>query len=151
VEDVLEGRNTNDYKLSELLPPQSYAECQAAISSIQGKINNLLSSLLHQRFSIIIQSTQIHLSRAAIHKLKIIQAQARATGQLKNKEHSRKSLHKGKSLTAIKALNTLLKKRRKEADKEFKKATTAARIDINKKKNALRRKGIQARKNKRKR
>jgi hypothetical protein len=60
-------------------------------------------------------------------------------------------LHKGKSLTAIEALDTLLKKRQEEADKEFKKATTAARIDINKKKNALRRKGIQARKNKRER
>jgi hypothetical protein len=45
-------------------------------------------------------------------------------------------------LTAIKALNTLLKKRWEEADKEFKKATTAARIDINKKKNVLRRKGV---------
>jgi hypothetical protein len=53
-------------------------------------------------------------------------------------------------LTAIEALDTLLKKRREEADKEFKKATTAARIDINKK-NALRRKGIQARKNERER
>jgi hypothetical protein len=54
-------------------------------------------------------------------------------------------------LTAIKALNTLLKKRQEKADKEFKKATTAVRIDINKKKNALRRKRIQARKNKRER
>jgi hypothetical protein len=45
-------------------------------------------------------------------------------------------------LTEIKALDTLLKKRGEEADKEFKKATTAARIDINKKKNALRRKGF---------
>jgi hypothetical protein len=43
VENVLEGRNTSDYELPELLPPQSYAECQAAISSIQGKIDNLLS------------------------------------------------------------------------------------------------------------
>jgi hypothetical protein len=151
MKDVLKGKNTSDYELPELLPPQSYAECQAAISSIQGKINNLLSSPSRQRFSIIIQSTQIHLSHATIHELEIIQARARATGQLKNKEHSRKSLHKGKSLTAIKALNTLLKKRQEEANKEFKKATTAARIDINKKKNTLRRKGIQARKNKRER
>jgi hypothetical protein len=46
-------------------------------------------------------------------------------------------------LTAIEALDTLLKKRQEEAaDKEFKKATTAARIDINKKKNALRRKEV---------
>jgi hypothetical protein len=45
-------------------------------------------------------------------------------------------------LTAIEALNTLLKKRWEEANKEFKKATTAARIDINKKKNALRKKRI---------
>jgi hypothetical protein len=45
-------------------------------------------------------------------------------------------------LTVIKALDTLLKKRREEANKEFKKATTAARIDINKKKNVLRRKGF---------
>jgi hypothetical protein len=44
-------------------------------------------------------------------------------------------------LTAIEALDTLLKKRREEANKEFKKATTAVRIDINKK-NALRRKGV---------
>jgi hypothetical protein len=109
---------------------------------IQGKVNNLLFSLSHQRFSIIIQSTQIHLSRAAIHELEIIQARARVTGQLKNKEHSRKSLYKGKSLTAIEALDTLLKKRREEADKEFKKAITAARIDINKKKNVLRRKRV---------
>jgi hypothetical protein len=54
-------------------------------------------------------------------------------------------------LTAIEALDMLLKKRREEADKEFKKVTTAARIDINKKKNVLRRKRIQARKNKRER
>jgi hypothetical protein len=54
-------------------------------------------------------------------------------------------------LTAIKALDTLLKKRREEANKEFKKATTAVRIDINKKKNALRKKKIQARKNKKER
>jgi hypothetical protein len=60
-------------------------------------------------------------------------------------------LYKGKSLTVIKALDTLLKKRWKKADKEFKKVTTAVRIDINKKKNALRRKRIQARKNKRER
>jgi hypothetical protein len=53
-------------------------------------------------------------------------------------------------LTAIKALDTLLKKCQGKANKEFKKATTAARIDINKK-NALRRKGVQARKNKRER
>jgi (p)ppGpp synthase/HD superfamily hydrolase len=78
----------------------------------------------------------------AIHELEIIQALARATGQLKNKEHSRKSLYKGKSLTAIEALDTLLKKRREEANKEFKKVTTAVRIDINQKKNALRRKGV---------
>jgi hypothetical protein len=45
-------------------------------------------------------------------------------------------------LTAIEALNTLLKKRREEVNKEFKKTTTAARIDINKKKNALRRKEV---------
>jgi hypothetical protein len=45
-------------------------------------------------------------------------------------------------LTVIEALDTLLKKRREKADKEFKKATMATRIDINKKKNALRRKGI---------
>jgi hypothetical protein len=45
-------------------------------------------------------------------------------------------------LTAIKALNTLLKKRQEKTDKEFKKTTTAARININKKKNTLRRKGI---------
>jgi hypothetical protein len=51
-------------------------------------------------------------------------------------------LYKGKSLTAIEALNTLLKKRWEEADKEFKKATTAIRININKKKNTLRRKRI---------
>jgi hypothetical protein len=54
-------------------------------------------------------------------------------------------------LTAIKALDTLLKKRREKADKEFKKAITAVRININKKKNALRRKRIQAHKNKRER
>jgi hypothetical protein len=54
-------------------------------------------------------------------------------------------------LTVIKALNTLLKKRWEKANKEFKKATTAVRIDINKKKNTLKRKGIQARKNKRER
>jgi hypothetical protein len=41
-------------------------------------------------------------------------------------------------LTVIEALDTLLKKRREEADKGFKKVTMAARIDINKKKNALR-------------
>jgi hypothetical protein len=45
-------------------------------------------------------------------------------------------------LTAIEALDTLLKKRREEANKEFQKVTTAVRIDINKKKNALRRKGV---------
>jgi hypothetical protein len=44
-------------------------------------------------------------------------------------------------LTAIEALDTLLKKRQEKADKEFKKATTAARIDVNKK-NALKRKGF---------
>jgi hypothetical protein len=36
----------------------------------------------------------------------------------------------------------LTKKRQEEANKEFKKAITAARIDINKKKNVLRRKGV---------
>jgi hypothetical protein len=45
-------------------------------------------------------------------------------------------------LTVIKALNTLLKKLREKADKEFKKAITAVRIDINKKKNVLRRKRV---------
>jgi hypothetical protein len=75
------------------------------------------------------------------HELEIIQARARAISQLKNKKHSRESLHKGKSLTVIEALDTLLKKRQEKADKEFKKITTAARIDINKK-NALRRKGV---------
>jgi hypothetical protein len=45
-------------------------------------------------------------------------------------------------LTAIEALNTLLKKRQEKAEKEFKKATTAARIDVNKNKNALRRNGV---------
>jgi hypothetical protein len=54
VKDVLKDRNTGDYKLPELLPPQFYVKCQAAISLIQGKIDNLLSSLSHQRFSIII-------------------------------------------------------------------------------------------------
>jgi hypothetical protein len=43
-------------------------------------------------------------------------------------------------LTAIKALNTLLKKRQKKAKKEFKKAIITARIDVNKKKNALKKK-----------
>jgi hypothetical protein len=45
-------------------------------------------------------------------------------------------------LTAIEAFDTLLKKRQEKADKEFKKTTTAARIDVNKKKNALKRKGF---------
>jgi hypothetical protein len=45
-------------------------------------------------------------------------------------------------LTVIKALNTLLKKRQEEANKEFKKATTVVTININKKKNVLRRKGV---------
>jgi hypothetical protein len=45
-------------------------------------------------------------------------------------------------LTVIKAFNTLLKKRREKANKEFKKATTAAKINIKKKKNTLKRKGI---------
>jgi hypothetical protein len=45
-------------------------------------------------------------------------------------------------LTVIKAFDTLLKKRWEKADKEFKKAITAVRIDINKKKNVRRRKGV---------
>jgi hypothetical protein len=45
-------------------------------------------------------------------------------------------------LAVIKAFDTLLKKRQEKTDKEFKKATTATRIDINKKKNALRKKEV---------
>jgi hypothetical protein len=45
LECVTGPRNNSNYDLPELLPPQSYAECQAAITSIQGKIHDLL--LLH--------------------------------------------------------------------------------------------------------
>jgi hypothetical protein len=45
-------------------------------------------------------------------------------------------------LTAIEALDTLLKKRHEKADENCKKVIIVARIDINKKKNALRRKGV---------
>jgi hypothetical protein len=44
-------------------------------------------------------------------------------------------------LTVIKAFNILLKKRKEEANKEFKKVTTATKIDINKK-NVLRKKEV---------
>jgi hypothetical protein len=40
------------------------------------------------------------------------------------------------------ALDTLLKKRQKKADEDCKKVIMVARIDINKKKNVLRRKGV---------
>jgi hypothetical protein len=44
---------------------------------------------------------------------------------LKNKEHSRISLCKGKSLTGIEALEMLISKRRREADDALKKAKCA--------------------------
>jgi hypothetical protein len=76
-------RNNNNYDLHELLPPQSYAECQATITFILGKIHNFFSFLLRQRYTDVIKSTQIYLSQGAIPELKVLQACARATSHLK--------------------------------------------------------------------
>ena len=48
--------------------------------------------------------------------MEIIKARATATSYLKNREYSKKSLSKGKSLTGTEALEMLISKRRKEAD-----------------------------------
>jgi hypothetical protein len=40
---------------------------------------------------------------------------------LKGKERARKSLNQGKSLTAIKALDSIIKKERKKANKKLRK------------------------------
>jgi hypothetical protein len=151
LECVTGPRNNDNYDLPELLPPQSYAECQAAITSMQGKIHDLLSSPSRQRYTDVVKSTQVHLSRGAIHELEVLQARARATSHLKGKERARKSLNQGKSLTAIEALDSIIKKEREEADEELRKVSREARIDLNKKKNALRKRGVQARKDERER
>jgi hypothetical protein len=51
-------------------------------------------------------------------------------------------LNQGKSLTAIEALDSIIKKEREEADEELRKVSREARIDLNKKKNALRKRGV---------
>jgi hypothetical protein len=56
-----------------------------------------------------------------IHELEVLQARARATSHLKGKERTRKSLDQGKSLTAIEALDSIIKKEREEADGELRK------------------------------
>ena len=89
------------------------------------------------------------MSRGAIHELEILQARASVTNHLKNKEHARKSLSKGKSLTAIEALDMLLKKCQSKADNEFRKASRAITININKKKNTLKQREIQVYKDER--
>jgi hypothetical protein len=138
----------NNYKLPELLPPSSYAECQAAIESISGKVQDLLTSLSRKRYTGIIKATYVYLGRGSIHELEILQARATATNHLKNKEHSRKSLSKGKSLTGIEALEMLISKRRKEADEAVRKATRAISTCENKRKAELKARGVQARKDK---
>jgi hypothetical protein len=45
------NKETSDYELPELLPPSSYAECQAAIQSLQPKVQDLLSSPSRTRYS----------------------------------------------------------------------------------------------------
>jgi phage FluMu protein Com len=76
-----------------------------------------------------------------IYELEVLQARARATSYLKGKERACKSLNQGKSLTAIKALDSI-KKKREEANEELRKVSREARIDLNKKKNALRKRGV---------
>jgi hypothetical protein len=77
-----------------------------------------------------------------IHKLKVLQACTCATSHLKGKKRACKSLNQGKSLTVIKAFNSIIKKEREEADKELRKVSREARINLNKKKNTLQKREV---------
>ena len=140
------GQGPPDYELPDLLPPSSYAECQAAIQSIQPKVQSLLSSPSRTRYLNIIQATYSYLACGSLHKIEIIQARATATNHLKNKEYLRKSLSKGKFLTGIEALERLISKRRKEANETLKRVKQAIQVIKNKRKGELKARGIQARK-----
>ena len=135
-----------DCELPELLSPSSYAECQAAIRSMQHKVQDLLSSPSRAKYSSTMRATYAYLGRGSLHELEVIQARAAAISHLKNKEHSKKSLCQGKSLTATEALEKLVSKRRQEADDALKKAKRAIQLFENKRKTELKARGIQARK-----
>ena len=89
------------------------------------------------------------MTRGALHELEALQARAQQTSHLKSKEHARKSVNSGKSLTAIEALDTILRKRKEEANNGLKKAQRAVTIDQNRRKNELHIAGVQARKDER--
>ena len=91
----------------------------------------------YSRYSNVIQATYIFLSRSSLYELEIIQARGIATNHLKNKEYSKKSLYKDKSLIGTEALKILISKQYKETNEAVKKAKHMIQIFENKRKGEL--------------
>ncbi|KAN0074998.1 hypothetical protein V8E54_007609 [Elaphomyces granulatus] len=144
----------NDPQLMEEYPlpplplkrPSSYDECHSALRSIDDKVQEALSSPSRARYKVITESTGVFLMRGSLHEMEVAQARAGAIQTHKRKLNARKSLGKGGSILARDALQKIKDKRRQEADDKLKRAKKAITVAENKAKNALRDRGVQARK-----
>jgi DDE superfamily endonuclease len=135
-----------EYQLPQLKPPSSYDECHQALRDIDNKVQEALSSPSRAQYKVITESTGVFLMRGSLHEMEVAQARAGAIQTHKRKLHARKSLGKGGSILARDALQKIKDKRRQEADDKLKRAKKAITVAENKAKNALRDRGVQARK-----
>jgi DDE superfamily endonuclease len=144
----------NDPQLMEEYPlpplplkrPSTYDECHSALRSIDDKVQEALSSPSRARYKAITESTGVFLMRGSLHEMEVAQARAGAIQTHKRKLNARKSLGKGGSILARDALQKIKDKRRQEADDKLKRAKKAITVAENKAKNALRDRGVRARK-----
>src|ERR1700722_9960247 len=126
--------------------PSTYDECHSALRSIDDKVQEALSSPSRARYKAITESTGVFLMRGSLHEMEVAQARAGAIQTHKRKLNARKSLGKGGSILARDALQKIKDKRRQEADDKLKRAKKAITVAENKAKNALRDRGVRARK-----
>jgi hypothetical protein len=136
---------TEEYQLPQPKPPSSYEECRRLNNKLASKLRMLASSPTRAEYDIANASTSKFLMRGSINEMEILQARAGQVESHKKRLHARKSLAKGGSLLASKAITTIAQKRRKEADEALRKANLALTRTQNKQAEDLRKEGVKDR------
>lgn len=136
---------TEEYQLPQPKPPSSYEECRRLNNKLASKLRMLASSPTRAEYDIANASTSKFLMQGSINEMEILQARAGQVESHKKRLHARKSLAKGGSLLASKAITTITQKRRKEADEALRKANLALTRTQNKQAEDLRKEGVKDR------
>jgi hypothetical protein len=135
-----------EYHLPSLpKPPSSYNECRLQLQELNDKITAVLSSPSRRKYETARDGTQEFLMRGSLHEMEVTQARAGQIATHKAKLSARLSLSKGGSILASDALVKTKEKRRKSAEDLVKKAKRRITTTENKAKEALRVRGVAAR------